>query len=426
MEISSGKRLFVTPEFHLFLNRSVFALRWVTMAVLFVLTLLEQRLGRADIPSWALVGVYAGYSLLADLAAESVPSLRPLGHRVLLDLPVAALIYFLAAEPGSPLFVPLFLAVVCGAVSMKLRESLVYAALAVCLTLAIEATSPAWVLNPHNIRDMATRAILLSLAGVGAAALTWRLSHESEAARRARDEQARLEELDRRKSSFISTVSHDLRTPFTALRAGFGMVRSSVSDRLRPDERELLDDMERTIERLGMSINDLVTFNQLEAGMLKIDTESLDLRAVVTNAIVVVHPLMQEKSQILEVDLPEALPGRGDPRKLEQVLVNLLDNAHRYTPKGTRIMISGRRRPGEVLLAVSDQGPGILPEECERIFQRFHRLDPAEPASGEGGWGMGLPIARAIVELHGGQIWAESLPGSGCTFYARLPGMVSS
>jgi signal transduction histidine kinase len=421
MELSSGKRLYVTPEFSLFLNRSVFTLRWVTIAVLLLLTMMDQRLGRGGLPSWALVGVYAAYTLLADLAAESTPWLRPLGHRVLLDLPVAGLIYFMAAEPGSPLFVPIFLAVVCAAVGLKLRDGLVYTALAVCLTLAIEATSPGWVLNPHNIRDMATRVILLSLAGVGAAALTWRLSHESAAARSAQDEQARLEELDRRKSNFISTVSHDLRTPFTALRAGFGMVRSSVSDRLRPDERELLDDMERTIERLGMSINDLVTFNQLEAGVLRIDLQPLDFRAVVTNAIVVVHPLMQEKEQLLEVDLPEALPGRGDARKLEQVLVNLLDNAHQYTPAGTRIMISGRRRHGDVLLAVTDQGPGIPPEECERIFQRFHRLDRMEPPPSKGGWGMGLPIARAIVEMHGGQIWAESPAGQGCTFYVRLP-----
>src|SRR5262249_32045275 len=155
MEISSGKRLYVTPEFNLFLNRSVFTLRWVTIAVLLVLTMLEQKLGRAGIPSWGLIGLFAAYTLLADLASESTPWLRPLGHRVLLDLPVAALVYFLAAEPGAPLFVPLFLAVVCAAVGMTLRDSLAYTALAVFLTVAIEATSPGWVLTPHNVRDMA-------------------------------------------------------------------------------------------------------------------------------------------------------------------------------------------------------------------------------------------------------------------------------
>lgn len=416
MELSGGKSQYVTPDFYLFLNRSVFTLRWATIAVLLVLTLSEQRLGRGDLPSWVLVALYAAYNLLADLAAESMPWLRSLSHRVLFDLPVAALIYFLGAEPGAPLFVPLFLAVVCAAISINPRTSLVYTALAVCLAAAIEATSPGWVTNAHNVRDMTTRLMLLSLAGVGAAALTLRLSHERTVARKAQDEQARLEELDRRKSNFMSTVSHDLRTPFTAVRAGLGMLRSSVSERLNPDESELLDDMERTIERLGMYINDLVTFNQLEAGVLRIENEPLDLRAVAANAIVVVHPLMHEKGQILEVDLSEPLPNRGDARKLEQALVNLLDNAHRYTPVGTHIMISGRYHSPEVLLAVTDQGPGIPPGEYEKIFERFHRH-----SNSEGGWGMGLHIARSIVEMHGGHIWVESLPGHGCTFYIALP-----
>ncbi len=289
----------------------MFTLRWLTLSALLAPYAPEQRLGAGIFP----VGRWspAWQSTISSLTSppRALPGCNPLLIACFSGFSRQPRSDYLGGEPGSPLFVPLFLAVVCAAVGMNLRDDSFTPPSPSALTALIEATSPAWVPSAHNIRDMATRAILIALAGVGAAALTWRLSHEREVARKAQDEQARLEELDRRKSNFISTVSHDLRTPFTAVRAGFGLLGSSISDRLLPDERELLDDMGRTIERLGMYINDLVTFNQLEAGVLRIENEPLDLRAVVANAIVVVHPLIHEKGQILEVDLPEPLPHQG-------------------------------------------------------------------------------------------------------------------
>ncbi len=272
-------------------------------------------------------------------------------------------------------------------------------------------------LTPERVRDRAAHVLILGLAGVGMAILSRRLAQEQEAARAVRAEAARLAEVQRLRTDFISTVSHDLRTPFTALRAGLGLVQTSLSDRLRPDEAQLLSNVGRNIDRLGILINDLLAFNQFEAGTLHLDRELLDLRAVVTNGIAAVYPLIREKAQTLEVDLPEPLPCRGDPRRLEQVVVNLFDNAHRYTPPGTCIAVAGRRTAGEVVLTVSDAGPGIPPEEQEAIFERFHRV-----ATAEGGSGLGLAIARAIVEIHGGRIWAESQPGAGATFHVALPG----
>jgi len=165
-----------------------------------------------------------------------------------------------------------------------------------------------------------------------------------------------------------------------------------------------------------MLIDDLLAYNQLEAGTLRLDREPLDLRAVVTEAMSSMHPLIQEKGQILEVDLPEPLPGEGDPRRLEQVVVNVLANAYLHTPKGIRIGISGRISGSQVSLSVSDTGPGIPQGELEAIFRRFHRLEPAR-----GGSGLGLAIARGIVELHGGRIRAESRAGAGTTFHIILP-----
>ncbi len=128
------------------------------------------------------------------------------------------------------------------------------------------------------------------------------------------------------------------------------------------------------------------------------------------------YPLVQDKGQALELDLAEPLPYAGDARRLEQVLVNLLANAHRHTPSGTRIRLAGRVAAGEVRLTVSDDGGGIPIEEQEAIFRRFHRLDTAGDGSG-----LGLAIARRIVALHGGRLWVESAPGQGAHFHLALP-----
>ncbi|HSH81012.1 MAG TPA: sensor histidine kinase, partial [Herpetosiphonaceae bacterium] len=134
------------------------------------------------------------------------------------------------------------------------------------------------------------------------------------------------------------------------------------------------------------------------------------------DALSAVSPLVREKGQQLEVDLPQQLPAFVDAQQLELVLVNLLANAHRHTPAGSRIQITGRVEDSEVVLSVRDNGPGIPAEELERIFRRFHRLGTSENGSG-----LGLAIARAVVELHGGRIWAESQPGAGTTFFVALP-----
>ncbi len=221
--------------------------------------------------------------------------------------------------------------------------------------------------------------------------------------------------LDRLREEFLASVSHDLRTPLTAARAGLGLLEASADDRLQPDERALARNALRNIERLDMLIGDLLTVNQLEAGTLRLQPEPLDARIVVADAMASVHSLIVEKGQMLEPHLPEPLAIEGDARRLEQAIVNLLANAHRHTPPGTRITVSGAAAGGEVRLTVADDGPGIPPPELERIFQRFHRL------GGGRGSGLGLAIARGIYELNGGRVWAENCSGGGAAFQLALP-----
>jgi signal transduction histidine kinase len=233
---------------------------------------------------------------------------------------------------------------------------------------------------------------------------------------RERSEAERLAELDRLRSDFIATTSHNLKTPLTAIQAGLGMIETSATGRLRADERQLVSNVRRNTERLGMLINDLLTLNQISAGALRLDREPIDLRTVVGDALSAVHPLIWQKRQVLELDLPEPLPCIGDARRLEQVVVNLLSNAHQHTPTGTRIAVAGHIIGDEIHLSVSDTGPGIQPEHHVAIFDRFHHFS----ANG-GESGLGLAIVRGIVELHGGRIWLESAPRTGAIFHVALP-----
>ena len=406
-----------SEEPYRFVSRALLLLESATIAGLLLIALAQPTAGLLGLPTWGLVAIFAGYSLVAALLQRTrLRSLRSFAWRYVADLPVIALLYFLGGEPGGLLFVLFFLAVDCAAVSMTLRGTLLYSVAAVAVVAAVDLALLPGSPGAEDARALITRLVLLALVGAGMAIVIRRLRIEQQEARLVRDEAERLEELDQARSDFVSNVSHELRTPLTAARAGLGMLDTSAHHRLRPDERALVDNARRNIERLGQQIDDMLAYSQLETGTLHLEREPLDLGAVVSEAVSAVRPLTSEKGQALEVDLSEPLPTEGDPRRLEQAVVILLSNAHRHTPSDTRVAVHGRVEGDEVLLCVSDDGTGIPAGEQEAIFRRSYRLRP-----GGGGSGLGLAIARAIVELHGGRIWAESQPGEGATFRVALP-----
>jgi len=230
-------------------------------------------------------------------------------------------------------------------------------------------------------------------------------------------------ERDRARADFVATVSHELRTPLTSIQAGLGFLERAVGDHLGPDERDLLDAIRRNAERLRVQIAGLLAANRLDAGALHPARAALDLAAVVRTALAEVRPLLDEKEQGVTLDLPTSLPIAGDARLLGQVVANLLVNVYRHTAAGTRVTLAGRvtgdggaRDGDEVRLTVGDDGPGIPVDEVEAIFRRFHRADTVA-----GGSGLGLSIAREIVALHGGRLWAGNAAGGGAVFHLALP-----
>ncbi len=228
---------------------------------------------------------------------------------------------------------------------------------------------------------------------------------------------ARLQELEQMKSDFLSTVSHEFRTPLTSIKASTILMLSQSAE-TAPSETEtrLLRNIDRNTERLSALVTDLLDMAKLQNGRLKLSMQPVSLSEIATDVVATMRPLTDGKGQSLELEIGSGLRlAYADRRRVEQVLNNLLSNAHRYTPKGSQIKLAIVENKTELVISISDNGPGLKLPEQERVFERFYR-----GPSSKGGTGLGLAIARSLVELHGGRIWVESNPNSGTTFYFTL------
>ena len=228
-----------------------------------------------------------------------------------------------------------------------------------------------------------------------------------------------LQALERLQASFVSSVSHELRTPLTILMTSLALLREQ-GDACPPETRqELLETIEHHAERLEALVTDLLEVTRLEAGQVTLSRQPTDLRTIVRRTVQAFAPLTEERQQEVVLDLPPHLSLVSvDRRRIEQVLNNLLSNAHKFTPKGGHIRVSVRDREEEVEVSVQDDGPGIPLSEQERVFEKFYT---GSTSRGLAGIGLGLYIARQLVSLHGGNIWVQSQPGVGSTFYFTIP-----
>jgi two-component system phosphate regulon sensor histidine kinase PhoR len=227
-------------------------------------------------------------------------------------------------------------------------------------------------------------------------------------------------EIDEMKNEFFSTISHELRTPLFSIQ---GFVRLILDDEV-PDaetQREFLGIIGRQAEQLGQLVNNLLNISRLESGMLEMERKSVQLLDVLQQTVSKLQGMAQSKDIVLEANLPTDLPPvTGDRGWLEQVATNLVGNAIKFTPEGGKVRISAQQSNDQVLVEVSDTGIGIPADALDRIFDKFYRV-PHESGERSEGTGLGLHIAKQIVELHDGRILAESNVGEGSTFWFMLP-----
>ena len=244
---------------------------------------------------------------------------------------------------------------------------------------------------------------------------------DAEAAQHALAEQnERLRELDRLKDEFIALVSHELRTPLTSIHGYLELVLDGGAGELAPEQQQFLTVVERNSRRLMQLVGDLLFMAQVEAGKLALDLEEVDLRQVLAECLEAVKPVADDKQIELVADLAETPSMLGDRSRLAQVLDNLISNALKFTPTSGRVSIRVSRTGRDAVVEVADTGVGIPAEEQDRLFERFFRSSNATEQAIPG-TGLGLTIAKTIVERHEGSIEIESVEGKGTTVRVRLP-----
>jgi signal transduction histidine kinase len=231
----------------------------------------------------------------------------------------------------------------------------------------------------------------------------------------------RLEEVNQLKSEFVTVVSHELRTPLTAITGYMELLLEGQMGPLAAAQRQCLGMVTHNADRLVELIDDLLDISRIEAGKVELKRTTLDLAHLIQEVATALRPQIEAKGQRLTLDLAAALPtASGDAERVRQILLNLLSNAHKYTPSGGSITVTAGRETGRVRIDVHDTGIGLSPEDQARLFTKFFRAQ--HPMAREvGGTGLGLAITRSLVELHGGAIAVVSAPGQGSTFSVTLP-----
>ena len=227
-------------------------------------------------------------------------------------------------------------------------------------------------------------------------------------------------EAERLRTALLSSLSHDMRTPLGAITGAASSLLEDAGALGDAQRRELLKAILDESQRMNRLIGNLLDMIRVETGALEVQRDWQPLEEIVGVALIRLEERL--KGHPVEVKLPPDLPLlEVDGLLMEQVFVNLLENAAKYTPAGTPVAITAAARDGVVEVTVADRGPGLPPGEADKVFDKFYRVPVGVNGAATGGVGLGLTICRGIITAHGGRIWAENRPGGGALFRFTIP-----
>ena len=265
--------------------------------------------------------------------------------------------------------------------------------------------------NQLQISDFGLRLLFwLALTGISAA-LAWQRVREKEI-------RANLEKTVQVRSDRLSMLSHEIRTPLTLMHTSLELLFDESAGQLTQQQRAFLETIYQNEERIGTLAQNLLIQAKLEAGVFSPKTQPVDLRNIIRLVVNDLSVLVEQRHQQIRTYYPQVLPlVPVDPALIRQVMINLIQNASRYTSEGGRIMVSISRNDHNLLVSVTDDGAGMGHEYRRKLFKRFSSSE----ADLSEGTGLGLVIVKQIVERHGGQVYVDSLLGRGTSFYITLP-----
>jgi signal transduction histidine kinase len=241
--------------------------------------------------------------------------------------------------------------------------------------------------------------------------------------RRREQAEAALQETDRRKDEFLATLAHELRNPLAPIRQAALISKTPAATEAQ--KRWSHDVIERQVHHMALLLDDLLDISRVTRGTLELRTEMTELAAVIEAAVETARPSIDSKRHVLSIEIPDQpLQLAADPLRLAQVISNLLTNAAKYTDPEGRIRLRVEQQPGAIMISVTDNGIGIPADALERVFAMFSQVKSAQDRS-DGGLGIGLALAKGLIDLHGGTIEARSAGiGRGSEFIVRLPTLV--
>lgn len=228
-----------------------------------------------------------------------------------------------------------------------------------------------------------------------------------------------LRRLEKVRKDFVANVSHELRTPITAIRGYAETLQSGAIDDANAAPK-MVDIIHRQSERLSELVEDLLELSRIEARQIQIEEQPVEVLDATQRAFEAVRPKASPRGTTLSTSVPAGLKVLGDKRALEQIMLNLVDNAVKYTRPGGRVEVSAERRDAAVLIRVKDDGPGIEARHLSRVFERFYRVDKGRSRD-MGGTGLGLSIVKNLANTMKGDVRVESGPGQGSSFFVELP-----
>ncbi|MDD4183716.1 MAG: ATP-binding protein, partial [Candidatus Omnitrophica bacterium] len=228
-----------------------------------------------------------------------------------------------------------------------------------------------------------------------------------------------IEAISKAKSDFISNVSHELRTPLTSVKGFSSLLVAEKFGKLPEEAKKRLETIDENVNKLVNMVNTLLDIARIESGKTEVNIAPADIAKSIRDAGEFLSPQMQAKAIKLVLDAPEALSVYMDKNLIDQVLINLIGNAVKFTPNGGQIKLSVKTSGSQAIVAIADTGYGIEKENLEKIFQEFFRVDNVTDAKAKG-TGLGLSLVKRIIEIHKEKIWIESEIGKGSTFYFTL------
>ncbi|MDB4955664.1 MAG: multi-sensor signal transduction histidine kinase [Myxococcales bacterium] len=233
-----------------------------------------------------------------------------------------------------------------------------------------------------------------------------------------------MRRLETVRRDFVANVSHELRTPVAVIRANAETLMAGAKDDPIVGPK-LIDGLHRNAERLARILADLLDLSRLDAGQYRLEVATVPVKGVTEQSLTAVETQAQKRNVTVAVDIPDALSVRADPKALDQILVNLIDNGVKYTHPDGHVWVEARASGDAVRIEVRDDGPGIADKHRERVFERFYRADPSRSREA-GGTGLGLSIVKHLVESMGGEVGVEPNAPRGSIFWLRLPRAVTT